>query len=177
MTASDTVLSTRHSTQGAGSTQATILAPYTDTDGSQVGSRVSGFQDTVEAAGRMTPVLLGLLAAGVVLLLGRWLPYDGVRNLAAIIGTTGWIYIWLAFDNGEKRKAVVSLVTTVAVYGSAFMAMKGGSIWLVAGFTVHVLWGALHLRGPAESSPGPAMTKAWIAFNASLAAAVIFVIP
>ena len=162
----------------SGSTPVAVHFPAGEAEGREPGSRFSGALTALKAMtpGTLLPVAIGILAAGVVLLARPLLPDQGVRLLAALIGTSGWLYIFLAFDNPGPIRSVLTLAAAVAVFGMSLAGVEGSAAWLTAGFATHALWGALHVKSSSGWSRGAAYAKGWTAFNSVLALAVIFVI-
>ncbi len=162
----------------SGSTPPAVRFPAGETGGREEGSRFSGALAALKAMtpGTLLPVAIGILAAGAVLLVRPLLPDQGIRLLAALIGTSGWIYVFLAFDNPGPVRSVLTLAAAAAVFSMSLVGVEGSAAWLAAGFATHALWGALHVNSAGAWSRGAEYAKGWTAFNSALALAVIFVI-
>ncbi len=119
------------------------------------------------------PVVLGVLAAGLLLFTSYMASDSGIRLLAAFIGTSGLLYVWLAFDRSGFWQTLLNLASAAAVYAVAFKGMDGNALWLVAGMSIHALRGALPTRSSFERSRGLHLKEGWVAFNTTLALALI----
>ena len=121
------------------------------------------------------PIAVGVLAAGLLLLTSYKAPDAGFRLLAAFIGTSGFLYVWLAFDRSGYTQMLLNLATAAAVYFSAFNGMDGNANWLVVGISIHALRGVLPLTCSFDRRPGLHLKEGWVAFNVALALALVLI--
>lgn len=90
--------------------------------------------------------LLGLgLAAGIYLLCRGLADDDGLRVLAAVIGTAGWLYVAAALTYGRLAMAVVHLVVAALAFVLAAQALTQPLIYLPLGFALHALYAVIYL--------------------------------
>lgn len=95
-------------------------------------------------------ILGGALGAGLVIGLLHFaakpgdLPLLGQSLFGLLLGATGMIYLGAALSKGEPRWLAAELAASLAVLALAFVGLWGSPKWLVAGYALHALWGAVH---------------------------------
>ena len=120
-------------------------------------------------------VVGGLAVAGLVYALaGRLGGEASPRFFAAIIGTSSWLYVGLAFLSRTWKQAVVNLLAATGIFAVALSAAGSSPVLIATGFLLHGAWGATQLllwRRAAVVTPREALP--WMAFNTSMAALIL----
>ena len=120
-------------------------------------------------------VVGGLAVAGLVYALaGRLGGEASLRFFAAVIGTSSWLYVGLAFLSPTWKQVVVNLLAGTGIFAVALSAAASSPVLIATGFLLHGAWGAAQLllwRKAVVVTPQEALP--WMAFNTGLAALIL----